>query len=357
MFLPAKIFRIRSLRQSAALIAACLALLAALLVAGCLPGVAPTPTIPADAPPPPTPSWQRIYTDVAFFGKGLGLISGWNGTILRSTDAGETWSPVKIPVTADLYSVTCLDANTALAVGGGGNILRSTDAGETWVKIDSPTGETLNSVASTGGGGAVAVGWRGAIIGTQDGGKTWTPLFADRGDPSLNFQSVSFAPGGMGMAVSSTGSVYKSADAINWQPVTLPTTDQKLYSVDVLDNQNAFLAGNVDQDKVFVYGGTTVLLKTPDGGKTWGYGPRNLNPSLLTIKYVGPQALVAAGWDGAILRTNDGGNSWAPTVSHTTGAIRSIAIMTANNLFAVGDGETILHSLDGGLTWQKIRGS
>ncbi|MCL4472319.1 MAG: YCF48-related protein [Actinobacteria bacterium] len=356
MFLPAKIFIVRHLRQSAVVIAACLVLLAVLLTAGCIiPGEAPTPTIPADAPPPPTPSWQRIYTGVSFSGSGLGLISGWNGTIMRSTDAGATWAPVKLPVTADLYSVVCLDADTAIAVGGGGNILRSTDAGRTWVKIDSPTKETLNSVASTGGGGAVAVGWRGTIISTRDGGKTWTPLFASQ-DTSLNLQSVSFSPGGTGFTVSSTGSAFKSTDAVNWQQVTLPNSDQKLYGVDLLDNRNVILAGNVDQDKVFIYGGTTVFLKTYDGGTSWGYGPRNLNVSVLTIKFVGPNDLVAAGWDGQILRTNDGGNNWTTLVSHTTRAIRSMAFMDANNIFAVGDGETILHSRDGGRTWQKIQG-
>ena len=334
-----------------------LVMLLTLAATGCVPGEAPTPTVPADTPPPAQPAWQHINTGISFYGPSLGLVSGWKGTMLRSTDAGETWSQVKVPTSADLNSVAILDANTALAVGACGNILRSTDAGQTWVKVDSPTGETLNSIAAEGGENAVAVGWRGTIIATRDGGKTWIPLFASN-DSSLNFQDVSFAAGGgLGMAVSSTGDVFRSADGVNWKPVTLPSQDQRFYSVDVFDSDNVFMAGNVDQDKVFVYGGTAVLLKTENGGRNWGYGPRNLNANLLAVRYVDRRNVIAAGWDGTILRTSDGGSNWATMISPTSEAIRAIALADPNTVFAVGDGGTVLRSRDGGFSWQKLRGS
>ena len=356
MYYPAKIFsknpRLR-LVYVAALVS--LVLLLLLAAAGCV-GEAPTPVVPPDTPPPAQPAWQHINTGVSFYGTSYGLVSGWKGTLLRTTDLGGTWYQTKVPISADLNSVAILDANTAIAVGAGGNILRSTDAGQTWSQVDSHTGETLNSVAAAGGGRAVAVGWRGTIIGTQDAGRTWTPLLASE-NTSLNFQEVSFSQGGLGVAVSSSGDAYKSSDGVNWQPVTLPSQDQKLYSVDVLDNDDVYLAGNVDQDKVFVYGGTAVLLKTDNGGKTWTYGPRDLNANPLAIKYLDRRNVLAAGWDGAILRTNDGGNSWTPMVSPTTEAIRAFAVADSNTVFAVGDGDTILRSRDGGLSWQKLRGS
>ncbi len=333
-----------------------LALSPALIAMACVPGEPPAPTVPASVLEPSRPPWLRIYTDIDFRGPSLGLISGWHGTILRSTNAGQAWSEVQTPSDADLNSVAILDANNAVAVGSSGNILRSSDGGQSWAKVESPTSETLNSVAAVNINSAVAVGVHGTIIGTNDGGKTWTSRYSST-DPSLNFEAVAFTPTGAGMAVSSGGVCLRTADTISWRPVTLPDGGQKLFAVDLFDDNNIMLAGSVRADATTVAGGKTVILKTESGGKNWGHASSNLNVDLLTIKYIDRQSVLAAGWDGIILRTQDGGGSWTSVVSQTNEAIRALAVLDSNTIFAVGDGQTIVESRNGGLTWEKIRGS
>lgn len=343
------------MRQKSLSFLACLVLLVALVAAGCVPGESPTPTIPAGTPEPEQPSWLRIYTDVAFNGPSLGLISGWRGTIMRSGDGGQTWSRVPVPTEADLNSIAILDAKTAVAVGSSGNILRSVDGGLTWEKSVSPTSETLNAVAPISGGGAVAVGWHGTIITTADGGKTWVSSFSSN-DRSLNFEAVDFTPDGTGMAVSSTGRVYKTTNGADWQQLTLPDADLKLFTVDLYDPYTAFIAGNIEQEKAYAFGGKTVILKTPDGGKGWEFGPRSWDADLLAIHFIDSQNALTAGWDGVMLRTGDSGQTWAAMVSQTNQALRAIALADAGTVFAVGDGQTIIRSRDSGLTWEKIEG-
>jgi len=343
------------MRHRTLFILACLALLVTLAAAGCVPGESPTPTIPPDTPEPEPPAWLRIYTDVAFNGPSLGLISGWRGTIMRSDDRGQTWSKVQVPTEADLNSIAILDASTAIAVGSSGNILRSVDGGLTWEKVASPTSETLNAVAAISGGGAVAVGWHGTIIGTSDNGKTWTSSFSSN-DRSLNFEAVDFTADGTGMAVSSTGRVYKTTNATDWQQLTLPDADLKLFTVDLYNADIAFVAGNIEMEKAYAFGGKTVILKTPDGGQVWEFGPRNWNADLLAIRFIDSQNALTTGWDGVVLRTGDSGQSWAAMVSHTNQALRAIALVDARTIFAVGDGQTIIQSRDGGFTWEKIGG-
>lgn len=343
------------MRHRILFILACLVLLALFFAAGCVPGESPTPTIPADTPAPEQPAWLRIYTDITFNGQSLGLISGWRGTIMRSGDQGKTWLKATVPTEADLNSITFIDASTAIAVGSSGNILRSTDGGLTWEKTASPTSESLNAVAAISGGRAVAVGWHGTIISTTDGGRTWATSFSSK-DRSLNFEAVDFTVDGTGMAVSSAGQVFKTTNASDWQQLTLPDADLKLFSVDLYDPYTALVAGNIEMEKSYAFGGKTVILKTPDSGQTWEFGPRTWNVDLLAIRFIDGRNALTTGWDGAILRTGDGGQTWVAITSHTRQALRAMAISEGATIFAVGDGQTIMKSPDGGFTWEKVEG-
>ena len=322
---------------------------------GCLPGESEKPA-PSDDAEPARPAWQQIYTDIAFSGPSLGLISGWHGTILRSTDTGQTWSEIEVDSRADLNSVAILDGNTAVAVGSSGNILRSADGGLTWNTVDSPTGETLNRVAPISGGSAVAVGWHGTIIYTADGGKTWSDQSRSL-EPSLYLEDVDFTPEGVGMTVSSSGRVFKTTNAKDWRELTIPGKGVKLFGVDLYDADNAFAAGNLELEKAYAVGGKTVILKTATGGIDWQFVSKNMNADLLGIQYVGSRGVIAIGGNGEIWRSGDAGDTWQPIESHSNRAFRALASADATTLCIVGDEQTIIISRNAGYTWEKLRGS
>ncbi|MHB0866304.1 MAG: WD40/YVTN/BNR-like repeat-containing protein [Thermoleophilia bacterium] len=332
--------------------------LVALLFSGCLGrGSGTSPVASSEDEALGRPGWQLIYTDVDFADPSLGLISGWRGVMLRSIDAGTTWTQTKVNSKTDLNSVAILDANTAVAVGSGGNILRSTDSGQTWSPVESPTREILNAVVPVGPGVAVAAGWHGTILRTQDNGKTWSRQ-PGAGDPSLDFESIDFTTHGVGIVVSSSGRAFKSSDgALTWQPIPMPHEGMKFYGVSLLNDKDAFLSGNVEAEQTYAFGGKSVLIRTGDGGASWTLGPREINTDFLAIKYLMPGNAVAAGWGGQMWYTMDDGASWQKLLSNTTRALRSIAKVDRTTIVAVGDGQTIIVSRDGAATWNKVSGS
>ncbi|MHB1003923.1 MAG: WD40/YVTN/BNR-like repeat-containing protein, partial [Thermoleophilia bacterium] len=129
----------------------------AVLLPGCLPGDddgggGSTDTIEA-------PMWQHLLTGVSFANPSVGIVSGWGGRVLRTSDGGASWVETDTGTSADLNSVAFLTDTVVVAVGSGGRMLRSTDAGVSWQQLESPTTHTLNQVARAGDSLALAAGW------------------------------------------------------------------------------------------------------------------------------------------------------------------------------------------------------
>ena len=76
--------------------------------------------------------------DSSSSGSGVFVVVGDSGTIVRSTNNGETWDNVTSPTEQHLRGVV-FGNNTFVAVGYNGNIVRSTDNGETWDNETSAT--------------------------------------------------------------------------------------------------------------------------------------------------------------------------------------------------------------------------
>ena len=104
-----------------------------------------------------------------------GMIAvGDQGAILRTTDAGATWTQVSSGTNAALTGVSFADASTGIAVGSAGAMVRTTDAGATWTQLPSVATAALTGVSLSGDGSGTAVGASGTILRTTDWGSTWT---------------------------------------------------------------------------------------------------------------------------------------------------------------------------------------
>ncbi len=90
----------------------------------------------------------------------------------RSAQAGWFWQN-PLPQGNSLGAVAMVDANTVTAVGEVGTILRTDDAGVTWTLQSSGTTQNLKGVAFTDTNTGTAVGGGGTILRTLNGGRTW----------------------------------------------------------------------------------------------------------------------------------------------------------------------------------------
>ena len=151
--------------------------------------------------------WQQTVVDADQSFRGLdavdrrtawvsgGSISGGDGWVWRTTDAGRTWEDVSPPGTTglSLRDVEAKDADTAvvLSIGNGedSRIWRTDDGGETWTETFRNTEEAAfyNCVDFYPGGRrglAVSdpVDGKFRVVATEDGGRSWEVL-PDAGMP------------------------------------------------------------------------------------------------------------------------------------------------------------------------------
>jgi photosystem II stability/assembly factor-like uncharacterized protein len=228
-----------------------------------------------------------IYS-ICFTSKTDGFIVGSSGSIEKTVDGGNTWTKLTSGTNITLNSVFFTDANTGYVAGGDFNltgtgiILKTTDAGLTW----SPTlfNFKLNSVyfPSVNTGFAVGLdsaGYYGTVIKTVDGGLTWNKVFnigrelksvfftnndtgyvageyfvcetRDGGEhwsyhspPASNtFTSVFFSSPSRGYVVDDRGNIFKTTDAGESWMSDSTITGNPLHSVFCPDTNSVYVAG------------------------------------------------------------------------------------------------------------------
>src|SRR5215468_5673484 len=108
----------------------------------------------------------------SFVDANTGTVVGEHGTIVRTTDGGNSWTIQASGTTQTLWDVSFIDANNGTAVGEGGTILGTTDGGDHWITQASGTTLQLRGVSITDATNGTAVGEGGTIVRTTDGGNS-----------------------------------------------------------------------------------------------------------------------------------------------------------------------------------------
>ncbi|MCX2898206.1 WD40/YVTN/BNR-like repeat-containing protein [Pseudomonas mandelii] len=94
------------------------------------------------------------------------LAYGLRGNLFRSTDFGSTWEPVELRATRGalefgLSGATLLDDGSIVIVGNGGSVVRSTDNGETFSVFNRPDRISVAAVTAAGNGNLILAGQGG----------------------------------------------------------------------------------------------------------------------------------------------------------------------------------------------------
>ena len=143
--------------------------------------------------------------------------------VLRSTNFGDTWSAIDVPVETDLQAVSFVNSQLGYASGTNSQVVKTTDAGLTWAPVTRPsaTNYTLQAVEF---------------------------IDANTGWVFVNFGNV---PG---------GNIFKTTDGgTTWTQQTIGTTDQ-IASADMVDANVGYLTLNPSDQPIY---------KTTNGGTTW----------------------------------------------------------------------------------------
>jgi photosystem II stability/assembly factor-like uncharacterized protein len=153
----------------------------------------------------------------------------WNNVVLKTTDGGSNWQTQQIGSRGPFFSVQFLDARNGWL--GGESTLKTTDGGTTW---QSPTSEFSNYftslffVDSLTGYSAPS----STLNNTTDGGKTWNRQTMDLG---TSLRSLYFTDAKNGWAVGDHGTILHTSTG-GGEPLDFPQGAYDISSVRVFPN-------------------------------------------------------------------------------------------------------------------------
>lgn len=157
-------------------------------------------------------SWSVVYNkstsgtndqlqSIFFVDTTNGYAVGNTGVILKSTDAGATWTQQTSGTTENLYEVRCYtNADNCFIAGGTGTILKTTNGGTTWTALSSGTTKTLAALEMVGTSKIWVGGDDGTILYSSDGGSTWK---AQTSNTLFHVQSIFMVSESVGWAACS----------------------------------------------------------------------------------------------------------------------------------------------------------
>ena len=123
---------------------------------------------------------RSSFNAVCAVGRRRCWVVGTQGTILRTTDGGETWERRDLGIDPqaagvfDLNDVCFTDESNGWVVGEFGSVVfRTEDGGCTWEPVRTGISHALSSVRFIGTRVGWAVGERGTRLKTTDAGRSW----------------------------------------------------------------------------------------------------------------------------------------------------------------------------------------
>lgn len=289
----------------------------------------------------PSPTGVNLK-GVWFFNQEVGIVCGEAGTILKTTDGGETWQKISSPTFRNLNDIHFINENKGFIVGDSAIILITEDGGQTWTRrqitpynhflaIDFPRSDT-----------GFLCGYNGKIYRTTNSG---TSFASQNSGVTEILYDISFPPNNatIGYACGYNGTILKTTDGgQTWTGGSVGNI--AFFSLDFPENPNVgYVAGDYGQIK-----------KTTDGGLTWQGIPSGTSNPIKSIRFLNNNIGFYCGNNGTIRKTTNGGNNWVALSVPVSVNLNKIYLLNENVIFVVGDCGTILKSTDGGENWQLL---
>ncbi len=264
----------------------------------------------------PSPFHDNYYLEICFLpdDPNYGWICGYQGMVIRTTDAGKTWAGTRIGGADQLESVHFADKKTGYVSGVGtdiysrGVIFKTNDGGITWRDVTPSKRRDIlwgnyfydrnNGVVIGGGCGDTPQ----QFFRTTDGGNSWSMFETKQGDNGLT--DVILYPDGRGYATSSGKIWYSSDGGYKWQ-ITMAD-------------------GGLDWQEDLCISNNTILVPWAEGCSGGGYNggvrtSRNFGVSWTDYNTAVPMfggflhddmRGWACGWGESIYYTSNGGMTW-----------------------------------------------
>lgn len=269
------------------------------------------------------------FRGIATYGKEVVWVSGSNGTVGYTINSGKDWNWVN-PQGYDKYDfrdIAVFSKKEAIIISAGSPavVLRTNNAGKTWTKVyeDVRANIFLDACDFRGKEGYILgdpIDGQFQLLKSKDKGKSWIDisndfiLFADQDE-------AAFAASGTILKVMKDklyiGTGGKYASFFNYNPKSLRvdkmdvpiwsgSSSTGIFSLDFInDQQGIVVGGNYQQDQ----DNRNNILLTYDAGQSWLYPDTPVAGYRSAVLYIDKNTVMATGTSGTDI-SFDAGRNW-----------------------------------------------
>ena len=292
----------------------------------------------------------RVAALTTTVGSAPTLLAATGSSAYRSTDAGNSWSPVRLPEISFVHTVAADPVRPPIVwlSTGGGRVYRSLDSGVNFTFAGSglPAEDILKLVHAPWSG-VYAVTGSGKLYSTTDNGVSWFPSASTCAVPVSALQVDPGRPWFLYAATQGGGICKSESGGLSWVSVNTGMTQTNLLSL-VLDPRNP---------QQLWAGGIGRVFHTTNGGLAWDEQSAGLPAGPVTALSVDPADgthLWAVIYGAGLYETRNGGASWA-LASATEFAKNTLALLPdpaqAGRLLAGTVSNGVQVSVNSGQTW------
>jgi photosystem II stability/assembly factor-like uncharacterized protein len=285
-------------------------------------------------------STSIIFYSVRFGSDTVAYLSGSNGYFYKSTDAGATWTELSYRfTTTSLKDVSFANDNVGYTVGTS-YIAKTTNGGMAWTPQTSPYTGDINEVVAPSPNVAIAGCDGGYIIRTTNGGAQWQSVQTGITGTNSDILAIDFIDSNNGMVVAYNGTAAKTNDGGATWTMLAPITSGNPWDMDLIDTLNAYVA--CTGEKIYL---------TTDGGQSWSLQLSVGGLGTYGISALSKDVAVAGGTSGNTYYTTNGGATWNNAVTKPGYTVWGIKIKSPTLAYAACASGYIYRSTDSGMNW------
>lgn len=230
-----------------------------------------------------------------FINTNTGIAVGNFGTIVKTTNQGNTWTTKTSGTDKNLYHVCFINQNTGFVAGIINGYLKTTNSGENWEQIYLGNNQTPGKFFFVNENIGYLIGGNSLVMKTLNGGNNWQNISFN----NVLYSAIFFANEQTGYIAGVNSKIFKTTNGgINWQQQQSAELIA-IYSMDFINKDTGFIAGSLF--------GSGIIQKTTNGGINW-YLVSIAGGSLQKIKFADKETGYAIGRE--ILKSTDGGENW-----------------------------------------------
>jgi photosystem II stability/assembly factor-like uncharacterized protein len=307
------------------------------------------------------------YSDVHFLNEQEGFVSGFEvddaamnfgftAFVMKTTDAGRTWSRTVIPTKWD-HSYTemhVLSSDTLFVHLHTSQTIdetyRSTNGGKTWTLNSPPSFERIRRTYWLNAQVGLIFGkplyGTPQLLRTEDGGQSWTPtplpIFPDHLESSV--KDIHFLSENRGVLAGAGGSLVYTADqGRTWQSSNQAFPD--FFSLGFISPTTGFASSGLG------------FYKTEDSGASWQFQPQSDSMYIFRMAMVNANQGFFYGFRNFHYHVSQGGRKVEAVQLPVTFTYDSRTLIRDDTVYTAGysrapKGNVLLKSGDWGKTWQ-----